>query len=83
MLILLQTGHDIEYFVHEYNPQKSTVVSRDGIDNGKKYTFRLLKKSILPTFPKTFSHMSLSLESLVHYKVRKKKRENIVKVEMG
>lgn len=74
-MTLLQTGHDIEYFIHEYNPQKSTVVSRDEADNGEKYTFRLLKKSILPTFPKTFSRMSLSLECLVHYKVRKRERE--------
>ncbi|GAA5816817.1 hypothetical protein MFLAVUS_010351 [Mucor flavus] len=65
---IMIAGHDIEYFIHEYNPQKSTVVSRDEADNGEKYTFRLLKKSILPTFPKTFSRMSLSLECLVHYK---------------
>ncbi|KAI7867049.1 hypothetical protein BDF14DRAFT_1727253 [Spinellus fusiger] len=61
-------GIDIEYFVHEYRPQESTVATRDRIDNAKKYTFRLLKNSILPTTPNTFSHMSLSLESLAHYK---------------
>jgi hypothetical protein len=86
-----QTGFDIEYYVHEYKPQESTATSAaattpatsgDGVD-AKKYTFRFLKKSILPTFPNTFTHMSLSLESLAHYKVRKKKRENVVKVEMG
>ncbi|KAI7867031.1 hypothetical protein BDF14DRAFT_1968521 [Spinellus fusiger] len=48
--------------------KKSTVASRDQIDNAKRYTFRLLKNSILPTTPNTFSHMSLSLESLAHYK---------------
>ncbi|KAL7332664.1 hypothetical protein PS15p_201687 [Mucor circinelloides] len=50
------------------NTIESTAASGDGIDVAKKYTFRLLKNSVLPTFPKTFSHMSLSLESLVHYK---------------
>lgn len=80
-MTLLQIGNNIEYFVHEYNPQESTAASRDGIN--AKYTFRLLKNSILPTFPKTFSHMSILLESLLHYKVKEKKKENIVKVEMG
>ncbi|KAI8641758.1 hypothetical protein BD408DRAFT_432988 [Parasitella parasitica] len=65
---IMIASNDIEYFIHEYRPQESTAASRDGIDNAKKYTFRLLKNSILPTFPKTFSHMSLSLESLVHFK---------------
>jgi hypothetical protein len=63
-LTLLQIGNDIEYFVHEYKPQESTAASGDGIDSAKTYTFRLLKNSILPTFPKIFSPMSLSLESL-------------------
>ncbi|OBZ81352.1 hypothetical protein A0J61_10599 [Choanephora cucurbitarum] len=64
---IMIAGHDIEYFVHEYNPQESAA-SGDKINNAKKYTFRLLKKSILPTFPTTFSCMSLSLESIIHYK---------------
>ncbi|RCI01038.1 hypothetical protein CU097_015734 [Rhizopus azygosporus] len=63
---IMIAGNNIEYFVHEYNPQESTAASRDGIN--AKYTFRLLKNSILPTFPKTFSHMSILLESLLHYK---------------
>ncbi|KAI9245765.1 hypothetical protein BY458DRAFT_536990 [Sporodiniella umbellata] len=65
---IMIAGYDIEYFVHEYNPQDPASASGNAVDSKKKYTFRLLKKSILPTFPKTFSHMALSLESLVHYK---------------
>ncbi|KAI8063418.1 uncharacterized protein B0P05DRAFT_581120 [Gilbertella persicaria] len=65
---IMIAGNDIEYFVHEYKPQELTASNEDGIDNAKKYTFRLLKNSILPTLSKTFSHMSVSLESLFHYK---------------
>ncbi|CAO3702666.1 unnamed protein product [Rhizopus stolonifer] len=65
---IMIAGIDIEYFVHEYKPQESTAANGDGIDNAKRYTFRLLKKSVLPTLPNTFSHMSLSLESLAYYK---------------
>ncbi|KAI9362368.1 hypothetical protein BD770DRAFT_467000 [Pilaira anomala] len=54
ILTLLQTGHDIEYFVHVYNPQKSTVVSSDGIDNGKKVYFPAFEKINSPHFPKNF-----------------------------
>ncbi|KAI7888966.1 uncharacterized protein EV154DRAFT_539090 [Mucor mucedo] len=69
ILTLLQIGFHMEYFFHEYNPDDTTATSQGEVDNGvKKYTFRLLKHSILPTFPKTFSRMSLSLESWFHFK---------------
>ncbi|KAI8982360.1 hypothetical protein BDF20DRAFT_938360 [Mycotypha africana] len=53
-------GNEIEYFVHKYKLQEST--------SSSLYTFQLLKKSVLPTFPNTYSHMLLSLEFLSHYK---------------
>ncbi|KAL0081372.1 hypothetical protein J3Q64DRAFT_1823560 [Phycomyces blakesleeanus] len=43
----------------------------------ERYTFRHLKNLILPTFHKTFNHMSLSLEYLGCYKLKRKK--NVVK----
>ncbi|KAI9022896.1 hypothetical protein CLU79DRAFT_701956 [Phycomyces nitens] len=49
----------------------SVIPSGGGMKHANKYTFQLVKKSILPTFPSTFSNISLSLESLTHFKVRK------------
>ncbi|RCH99078.1 hypothetical protein CU097_009859 [Rhizopus azygosporus] len=42
---IMIAGNNIEYFVHEYNPQESTAANRDGI-NAKKKT---MAKSIAST----------------------------------
>jgi hypothetical protein len=54
-------GYDVEYYVHQFLLDSN---------NDKKYLFRSLMKSTIPAFPKTFSSMMLSLESLFHFKVR-------------
>ncbi|KAG1473261.1 hypothetical protein G6F56_001054 [Rhizopus delemar] len=40
---IMIAGHDIEYFVHEYNPQESTATSRESLIHYKK----MMAKSIV------------------------------------